>query len=287
MPQTPIWNDIVINEVLFNPYTGGVDFVELFNRSDKTVDLSKISIANRNSSTNQPDQVYAATDTAKLLLPNHYAVVTTSPELVKKFYRTENNEAFTTASKMASFNNDEGYVVLLNNDLDIIDELHYKESMHSKLLSDFKGVSLERINPDLASSNVSTWQSAAQTAGFATPTYKNSQWVEPSVKDDAFTLSPKTFSPDGDGKDDYLLISYKLPTDGCIANIRVFSANGIEVKRLASNLLVGTDGVLTWDGLNSSNQRVPVGIYIVYIEYFNPNGETRKYKKTCVVAEKL
>lgn len=287
LPQTPEWNDIVINEVLFNPNAGGVDFVELYNRSEKTIDLNKISIANRKSTNKQLDQVYLASDTSRLLFPNEYAVISINSQLVKQFYHTENDKAFINVSNMPSFNTDEGYVVLLDKNLEVVDELRYNEKMHFKLLNDFKGVSLERINPDLSSSNESTWQSAAQTVGFATPTYKNSQWVEPSVKDDAFTLSPETFSPDGDGRDDYLLISYKLPTEECTANIRVFSSNGTEVKRLASNLLIGTEGTFTWDGLNNQNQRVPMGIYIVYIEYFNTYGEVKKIKKTCVVAEKL
>ena len=287
LPQVPLWNDIVINEVLFNPNTGGVDFVEIYNRSDKTFDLSKISLSNRNSSTNGLDQVNSITDTSKLLFPQNYGVITTNPELVKLFYRTEGDKAFIRASSMASFNIDEGHVVLLSSALEVIDEFHYTESMHSQLLNDFKGVSLERINPDFESSSSSTWHSAAQTVGYATPTYKNSQWVEPSTKDDEFSLSPETFSPDGDGRDDFLLISYKLPSDGSVANIRVFDSGGREVRRLASNLLIGTEGEITWDGLNGKNQRVPVGIYIVYIEYFNPNGAVKKYKKTCVVAEKL
>ncbi len=287
LPQTAEWNDIVINEVIFNPNAGGVDFVELYNKSDKTFELKNFSLANRNSTTKQLDQVYSASDTSRLLFPNEYAVISINAQMVKQFYRTENDKAFINVSSMPSFNNDEGYVVLLDKKLEAIDELHYKESMHSKLLNDFKGVSLERINPNLSSSSSSTWQSAAQTAGFATPTYKNSQWVEPSAKDDAFTLAPETFSPDGDGRDDYLLISYKLPNEGNTTNIRVFSSNGTEVKRLASNLLIGTKGTLTWDGLNNQNQRVPMGIYIVYIEYFNPGGEVKKIKKTCVVAEKL
>ena len=287
LPQIPAWNDIVINEVLFNPNTGGVDFVEIVNRSDKTIDLGKMLLANRSNTTNKLDQIYCVSDTARLLFPNDYGVITVDPELVKKFYYTENDKAFIEVSNMASLNNDEGHVVLLNKDSVVIDELHYSEAMHSRLLNDFKGISLEKINPDFKSSITSTWHSAAQTVGYATPSYKNSQWVEPSVNDDAFTLSPETFSPDGDGRDDYLLISYKLPIDGCVANIRVYNAEGREVRRLGSNLLIGTEGTLTWDGLDSKNQRVPIGIYIVYIEYFSSNGEVKKIKKTCVVAEKL
>lgn len=287
LPQTPAWNDIVINEMLFNPNVGGVDFVEIYNRSNKTFDLSKISLSNRNNTTNKLDQVYSVTDTAKILFPQSYAVITTNPSLVKMFYHTENDKAFVTASSMAAFNNDEGYVVLLNKELEVIDEFHYFEGLHSKLLNDFKGVSLERINPELESSSASTWHSTAQTIGFATPTYKNSQWVEPSKKDDEFVVTPEIFSPDGDGKDDYLLISFKLPNEGSVANIRIFDSEGREIKRLTSNLLIGTEGTITWDGLNNSSQKVPIGIYIVYIECFNPNGEVKKFKKTCVVAEKL
>jgi len=287
LPQTPAQNDIVINEVLFNPNAGGVDFVEIYNRSNKTFDLSKISLSNRNNTTNKLDQVYSVTDTTKLLFPQNYAVITANPGLVKMFYHTENDNALVSASSMAAFNNDEGYVVLLNKELEVIDEFHYFEGLHSKLLNDFKGVSLERINQELESSSASTWHSAAQTVGFATPTYKNSQWVEPSKKDDEFVLTPEIFSPDGDGKDDYLLISFKLPNEGSVANIRIFDSEGREIRRLASNLLIGTEGTITWDGLNNSSQKVSIGIYIVYIECFNPNGEVKKYKKTCVVAEKL
>lgn len=287
LPQQPDWNDIVINEVLFNPYAGGVDFVEAYNRSEKSFDLNMLFIANRNSTTNQFEQVYRASDTARLIFPDEYAVITTDPTQVRQFYHIENEKAFVRVQNLSSFNNDEGYVVLLDSNLNVIDELHYNESMHFKLLSDTKGVSLERINPNFESLSKSTWHSASQDAGFATPTYKNSQWVEPSQKNDEFTVSPETFSPDGDGKDDYLLISYKLPEEGCVATIRVFDSNGREVKRIASSMLLGTEGTLTWDGLSSKNQKLPIGIYVVSIEYFNLKGEVKKFKKTCVLAEKL
>ena len=42
--------DIVVNEVLFNPKSTGTDYVEIYNRSKKILDLKQTYIANRNSS---------------------------------------------------------------------------------------------------------------------------------------------------------------------------------------------------------------------------------------------
>ncbi|KAB2871233.1 MAG: hypothetical protein F9K37_03835 [Bacteroidales bacterium] len=286
LPQTPLANEIVINEVLFNPYTGGTDFVELYNNSTKTFDLKKLYLSNRDLNTLDLNQTYPASDTARLFFPYEYIVICTNPDLVKQFYTAEKPNAFVWASKLASFNNDKGYVVLLDEQLGVIDEFNYTEKMHNKLINDTKGVSLERINPNLPSNEASTWQSASQVVGFATPTYKNSQHTDATTSTSNFTLSPETFSPDGDGREDYLLINYNLPDAGYLANIRVYTSIGVEVYRLANNLLLGTEGSIRWDGINFSNRRVPVGIYIIYIEYFNLKGEVKKEKKVCVVASR-
>ena len=41
--------DVVINEILFNPRSNGVDYVEIYNNSKKIIDLKNIYIANRNT----------------------------------------------------------------------------------------------------------------------------------------------------------------------------------------------------------------------------------------------
>ncbi|MEW5846683.1 MAG: lamin tail domain-containing protein [Bacteroidota bacterium] len=283
LPQMANLGDVVINEVLFNPYVGGTDFVELYNPTGKCFDLAQLKLANRNETDLTLKDVNPSSPLPQLLFPNEFAVITLNPSQVQQFYSCLNPSAFVKVSKMAAFNTDKGYVVLLNSNNDIVDELRYTEKMHNRLLSDVKGVSLERINPNMPSNQASSWQSAAQAAGFATPTYRNSQYVDLTAGNSRFTLTPETFSPDGDGRDDYLLITYQLPDPGYVANIRVFNANGVEIYRIANNLTMGTSGQLRWDGTDTQNRRVNSGIYIVYIEYFNLSGKVNREKKTCVV----
>lgn len=286
IPQSPQPGDVVINEVLFNPYAGGVDFVEIYNRSDKAIDLRDLKIANRHRETLEVNEVYAAADSAQLLLPHGYAVLSENPSLVSLFYHVENPQAMVWLKKLPSYPNDDGYVVLLG-DNGIIDELRYDKGMHNKLLSDPKGVSLERINPELPAYEPSSWQSAAQTAGFATPTMRNSQYTDAIEAEDEFSLSHEIFSPDGDGFEDILLINYQLPESGYIANILVFDSRGRRVRRLANNLLLGTEGSVQWDGTNDEGRRVSLGAYVVFIEAFDLKGQLKRYKKTVVVATRL
>lgn len=283
LPQLANEGDIVINEILFNPYAGGTDFVELFNRSSKCFDLSQINIANRNETDLSLKDVNPSAPLPRLLFPNEFAVITVNPNQVTQFYSCQNPSSFIKVNKLAAFNNDKGHVVLINSVNEVIDELQYTEKMHNRLLNDVKGVSLERINPNMPTNQSSTWQSAAQAAGFATPTYQNSQYTDLTETKSSFTLSPETFSPDGDGRDDYLLINYQLPEPNYVANIRIFNANGIEICRLANNLTLGTSGQLRWDGTDTQNRRVNSGIYIVYFEFFNLSGKVNREKKTCVV----
>jgi hypothetical protein len=289
--QTPIAQDVVINEILFNPYSGGVDFVEVYNRSSKIVDLNRIKIANRNRTTGLLNESYAASDTSFMLFPNSYAVMSTNSSLVKRFYYVENENALVWVRKLPSYSNDNGTALLINENSLIVDEFAYNEKMHFSLLNDRKGVSLERINPALPTNEASSWQSAAQTAGFATPTARNSQFKETGEAEEAFELVDKVFSPDGDGYNDVLLINYNLPEDGYTANIIVFDSQGRRVRRLASNLTLGTSGTLKWDGTTDENRKANLGAYVVFIEAYiiknNVKQNVKQYKKTCVVATRF
>jgi len=72
-----------------------------------------------------------------------------------------------------------------------------------------------------------------------------------------------------------------------VANVTVFDSRGRLVQYLARNTLMAESTTLYWNGINTDNQKAPIGIYIIYSELFNTKGDVSKYKNTAVVAGKL
>ncbi len=286
-PSIPEVNNVVINEILFNPKDDGVDFVEIYNRSDKNIDLTKLYIASYDLNTNKLKSMYALSTDCGTLFSKDYLVLTTNPEKVKQQYYTENPLKFNKMTSMPSFNNDIGIVVIAMIDSTIIDRFDYDENMHFPLLSTVDGVSLERISSEKQTQDKQNWHSAAQSIGFATPTYQNSQYSNFLYLEDPITISPDIFSPDNDGYNDNLSINYQFSTSGYVANVQIFDSKGKLMKTLVRNELLGTKGSFIWNGIDESNQKALIGIYIVYIEVFDMNGNTKSYKKTAVLGGKF
>ena len=100
-------------------------------------------------------------------------------------------------------------------------------------------------------------------------------------------IEPEIFSPDNDGVDDRLMINFKLKEDGYLVSVRIFNSLGKEVRKLATNVNLANDDSLFWDGLGSRKMRAPIGVYLIYIELFNLDGEVRTYKMPCVLGGKF
>lgn len=289
IPEAAQPNDVVINELLFNPQSGGSDFVELYNRSQRAIDLSTLLVGNLNP---MDDTVVVAINAQHLLLPGAYAVLSPDTADIAARYQVLNHPALIQHS-LPPFDDDAGNVTLYRLEAGqplVIDAFDYNEDMHQPLLDDLDGVSLERIHPDAPSGLSSSWHSAAQAAGFATPTYRNSQYVDPGqpATNTVFSLPAKTFSPDGDGFEDFLLINYQTDLPGYSAKAHIYDAEGRPVKRLVNNELLGTNGFFRWDGDTDDGSKAPVGVYIIWLQLFHPTeAKTITEKLVCVLAGRL
>lgn len=276
--------DIVINEILFNPNSGGVDYVEIYNRSQKIIDAKQLYIANRNS-TNVISSIQQLSTESILLFPKNFLVITEDPQIVMQQYVTTNPDAFIQLSSMPSFPDDKGDVIILNAQGKIVDEVIYSDKWHFALISNTEGVSLERIDYNAASVQ-SNFHSAATSVGYGTPGYKNSQFRIDQQVQGEITVIPEVFSPDNDGIDDFATINYSFPSPGYVANITIFDASGRPVRYLEKNALSGIKGSYIWDGLGEKQQKLSQGIYIIYTEIFNTDGKKKQFKNTIVLARR-
>jgi flagellar hook assembly protein FlgD len=123
--------------------------------------------------------------------------------------------------------------------------------------------------------------------GFATPAYQNSQFNPQVDREEKISIAPEVFSPDNDGYQDVTNITFTIEEPGTVATIKIFDSRGRLLRILANNLLLGINQTITWDGLDDKNQKAPMGIYVVFIELFDLEGNVKQYKKSVVVASKL
>ncbi|MEJ7587053.1 MAG: lamin tail domain-containing protein [Ferruginibacter sp.] len=278
-------SDIVINEILFNPPSNGTDYIEIYNRSKKIIDLSQTYVASRSSSGGIIGIAQLSMEST-LLFPDDFLVVSENTAIVKSGYIVQNMDALIEINTMPSFNDDKGTVLILNAQGYVTDELHYDEKWHFKLIDNREGVALERIDYDAPTQSQENWHSAATSTGYGTPTYKNSQYrVNDGVQGEV-KISPEIVSPDNDGQDDFAQVDYHFSEPGYVANITIFDASGRPVRYLQRNALCGTKGSYRWDGLGEKNQRLSTGLYVIFTEIFNLKGSARRFKNAIVLARR-
>ena len=286
LPVDAAAGEWIINEILFNPRPNGFDFVEFYNNSNKIFDASKLYIANRNS-TGVISSIKVLSATPFYVFPGDYIVETDDPDNLSIQYLVKNPDNVLAVSSPPSFSDDEGDVVALNFQGNVVDEVKYKDDWHFKLIDDDEGVSLERIDPAGPSQDETNWHSAASTAGYGTPTYKNSQYKLVNSINASIEITPKVFSPDNDGRDDIATIQYAVTEPGDVANITIFDAAGRPVRNLVRNGTLGLTGYWNWDGLDDKGNKLPVGTYVIFTEIFNLQGKKSHFKNAIVLARKL
>ncbi|MGH2552248.1 MAG: lamin tail domain-containing protein [Chitinophagaceae bacterium] len=276
----------IINEILFNPKPNAYDYIEFYNNSNKIFDASKLYIANRNSS-GVISSIKALSSSPCYIFPGDYIVATEDADNLTLNYLVKTPDNVLVISSMPSFSDDEGDVIALNFQGIVIDEVKYKDDWHFKLIDNAEGVALERIDPAGPSHDETNWHSAASTAGYGTPTYKNSQYKLLNSINATIEIVPKVFSPDNDGLDDIATIQYAVTEPGYVANITIFDAAGRPVRNLVRNGTLGLKGYWNWDGLDDKGNKLPVGPYVIFTEIFNLQGKKDKFKNTIVLARKL
>lgn len=273
---------IVINEIMYDPFTNQSEWIEIYNASGQTVNLKGWKYKESSST--------VTLSTADLFFnPGDYFILAHDSSLYSSFGYLKNLRAnqhikFTTGMSL----NNTGETITVTDSLNsVVDLVTYNPNWNNPNIPDTKGISLERINPSFNSNDNKNWSSCTIPAG-GTPAEINSIYTKNVNSNSAITISPNPFSPDGDGFEDFTLIKYKLNVSFAQMRVKVFDIKGRIVKTLANNSVSGKEGTIIFNGFDDSNQRLRIGIYILLIEAIDDRGGTIEYiKSPIVVAAKL
>ncbi|MFZ4056794.1 MAG: lamin tail domain-containing protein [Ferruginibacter sp.] len=274
--------DVIVNEILFNPPANGTDYVELYNKSNHIINLSTLSIANRNTVGNI-SSIEPLTNEPMLLFPESFVLLAESFQWIKQTYSIFDSTTFVSTT-LPTLSDDKGNVLLLNEQGTIIDELNYTQAWHFPFIQNEEGVALERINYFAPTQAPENWHSASTTVQHGTPGYQNSQHRINDNFEGTMKWSTPVLTPDNDGVDDFGLLQYVLPEAGYVAAINIYDQMGRVVKVLQQAALCGREGSFRWDGIGEKGQKLKTGIYIIYVELFKVNGKRKSFKIPIVLA---
>ncbi|MDO4462685.1 MAG: lamin tail domain-containing protein [Bacteroidia bacterium] len=281
-PDSVSNNDIIINEIMSKASPASRDYLELYNRSKKNIDLYSLCVATLNDD-NSIKSIYPILPYHLSLFPNEYVVITKDSLGVIEGYNPTNPYAVRYSAKFPALAA-EGSVAITSRNGSIVDLCSYNNKMHSPLSKNLPNVSIERIHPSVSSLDISNWTSASQLFNYATPTARNSQYRIPSApsKED-IEVTTKIFSPTMANKPNCSVISTNFTDASWYATLQVFAPNGYLIATPYNNALLPTTGELTWDGRDTNGQLQAPGTYIVYLSAWQSGGKTVNFKSTVTI----
>ncbi len=268
--------EIILNELLPAPFAEGSEYIELYNRSQQTLSLTGLALATRKAD-GSISTLYPLSAITTPLEPGGYVLLSKLLSGVEAFYLISAPQALHEVKLPVLANNGATVVLLRLTDLTVIDEVSYSPKWHDSAIKDPKGVALERLDPDKPTQDATNWHSAAESAGYGTPGYRNSQQLLPSS-----TLNGFERPYWSDSERSYLL-RYQLADAGYRCRIWVFDTMGRRIAEIANLSTLATEGTLRWDGIGYDGSRPKPGIYIFYAELFLPNGTTHTQREVFLI----
>jgi hypothetical protein len=280
-------NSIIVNEIMYEPLPHKAEYIELYNRSNDTIDIAQWKISSARD-TNNTSTKFVLSFNPLFLFPKQYFVLASDSSFVAQFPKFD-----TTVSKLLianksslSLNNDEDDVVLLDLTNAAIDSVHYSYKWHNTELLSTQGHSLERINPNVSANDKRNWSSSTNNG---TPGKQNTIAIISKIPSGtSLSFSPNPFSPDGDGFEDFTNVQYEIPATVASIRIRIFDVKGRMVRELAHNEPSGAAGEIIWDGKDDEGKTVRIGMYVVFLEALdNVGSNVYTGKSVLVVAAKM
>lgn len=183
---------------------------------------------------------------------------------------------------LPGLNNSSETIYILDHTESVIDSVQYNENWS---LMDSRSVEKYRITD--TSNEPNNWGISVGEVG-KTPGFQNSLFFSDLPTKGSVTISPDPFSPDGDGIDDELTITYSLPYLGAAIRWEIIDMAGRVIAKPYYNYQVGQNGKLTWNGKRDNGKSARIGIYVMKISFQDVASiQSWETVKTVVLAKPL
>lgn len=241
----PPTSSVSITEVMLAPMSHQCDYVEVYNGAPDTLDLDGWMLVDAS------DDTVRAAGTARIP-PQHYGIIATDTIVRQMMHEVDRDRL---ALIRRSFSIDAGGedITLLNPSGFTVDLARCDPVMHVADLADTRGVALEKIDPSLVGADKASWTSSGDLSG-GTPGRTNSVGITlPGISRGHLDV----------GSSWPYAIRFRHPFRHAAAFMQIATLDGASVRTLLDNVVIGSEGAITWDGADNVGRLVPRGPYVV------------------------
>ena len=258
--KIPEIQDLLINEIMFDPLSSCPTYIEIINNTQEYLELNDFEL--------QFDQNEKAISLpSKFLEPKNFYVLTKDILNLKKCHSNWRVNSEIQISNY-SLRREKGQISLLFMGKEV-EKIQYSNDWHHPFLDPTRGVSLERLSLSRSGEQSSNWHSAS----IPTPGFTNSQSIDLKENKEFIQLSSQVISPNGDGDNDFLIIQYQPDRPGYLLNIYLFDENGISLGFILNQERISTIGQIIWNGTEESGTILNPGLFILMCRWTHPDGE--------------
>jgi len=269
---------LIISEIMYDPAEGSCEWVELQNASGERISLDDWTITDAPTASGGMN----STPLSGSLGAGERIVIAADSTFFRAFPSADRSMIVVRGSTGLGLNNDADAIVLHDATASVIDSVWFTEDLHHPDVALTRGRSLERIHPQISSTDARNWSTSVDPSG-GTPGRPNSISVRTTQASHGTVVAlPNPFSPDGDGYEDHTLLQFALEAPSSFITIRIFDLRGHLVRTLTHLELVGPTGAIVWDGRDDRRRPLSPGGYIVLFEASHSSTERPHVMKLLV-----
>lgn len=255
---------VVINELMLSPSGTAEKYIELYNRSSSTIDVSELYLTYANKEEASSSKSWLPVINTFLLKPGEYVVLSSFPESLARIFPDHDANTFVERIDFPSISSTYSEIELRSHaDDKVIDRVIYRRQWLGDDSRDRTGYSLERISPDHDGTVRNNWRRARSTdseSGIGgTPGVKNSVFGIPSdTLDDRSYISWPDTPEINDIKELYIM----LQRFGDLAKLDIYTIDGAPIYSSNGTAITGI-----LDMIRQGKAPYPTMLMVVHITF--------------------